>query len=460
MRVVRTCVLVGLIPAAAQMQERHPEVARAPTSAVAGVVIDGLTEQPLNEASVELVAVTNPSHLRTARTDQAGRFHFDSVPAGQYMIGFEHPRLDSLLLPQFVQAIEVPEGSALPETRFFTPRARALVEIFCDGTPDSARAGLMIGRLRGQGNALATMSGGGVLKRVRASWGQLRIEETGVHIAEDSSVARFETPSAFVICGLPMDGVVAVQAWMGRDSSAAVDLTVPSHGVLVRDIVIGQSEVGPRLRLTGSVRDSAGAPVARARVATNDRRKETLTNPEGAFVLDGLPGGTQSIEVRALGYLPRRVVVDLVGDTTRPTVFELQRAAPVLSAVSITARRSYAGFETRRQRRPAAVFLDEETIQRRQPWVVADLMRLQLGVRVLPTGSFGPTIMMRSSDRRPCEPTVFVDGEPWLIRTRDLDAFVDIAAVRAMEIYAVPGEVPPEFPTDGLCGAIVIWTRP
>jgi hypothetical protein len=44
-------------------------------------------------------------------------------------------------------------------------------------------------------------------------------------------------------------------------------------------------------------------------------------------------------------------------------------------------------------------------------------------------------------------------------KSRDLDAHVDVQRIRAIEVYAMPGEVPAEFLADARCGAVVIWTH-
>ena len=80
------------------------------------------------------------------------------------------------------------------------------------------------------------------------------------------------------------------------------------------------------------------------------------------------------------------------------------------------------------------------------------------GVAVQPGPSISPKFNTRFG-RQQCEPTVWIDGVEKFDRTRDLDAYVDVDNVRAVEVYSSPAEVPAGFAGDLLCGAVLIWTR-
>ncbi|WP_373060414.1 carboxypeptidase regulatory-like domain-containing protein, partial [Gemmatimonas sp.] len=200
-----------------------------------------------------------------------------------------------------------------------------------------------------------------------------------------------------------------------------------------------------------------GGGVERAQVAAAENYVATVTDSSGRFVLPRLALGTQSIYVRALGYLPRRLVVDIVDGGSEPERIVLQRPPTTLRAVTVRAVRSYAGFEVRRTS-GVGLFLDEAAIQRRNPLIFADIMRSLPGVGVLPVKSFSAKFYTRLGIKE-CEPSVWVDGVEVLSRTQDLDAYVDVSNVRAVEVYSSPAEVPAGFAGDPFCGAVLIWTR-
>jgi hypothetical protein len=70
--------------------------------------------------------------------------------------------------------------------------------------------------------------------------------------------------------------------------------------------------------LGGLVQDSAGAPVARARVTLSSQNSpvQTLTtvaDAQGGFDFQGLPGGTYDLLIEAPGFLPLRQSVQIGG---------------------------------------------------------------------------------------------------------------------------------------------------
>ncbi|MGZ8457814.1 MAG: carboxypeptidase-like regulatory domain-containing protein, partial [Gemmatirosa sp.] len=58
---------------------------------IGGLVVDSL----LGGGPLAHVEVWIDGTTRTARTDRAGRFRFDAVPAGRHRLAFVHPTLDA-----------------------------------------------------------------------------------------------------------------------------------------------------------------------------------------------------------------------------------------------------------------------------------------------------------------------------------------------------------------------------
>lgn len=124
------------------------------------------------------------------------------------------------------------------------------------------------------------------------------------------------------------------------------------------------------------------------------------------------------------------------------------------------------GFERRRRRHPAGVFVGREEIERRDPRRLSDLIRGVAGVTpVRPPGAGGrPRMRMNRTQtlpgRRPCRVRYFVDGLPLPKRSAwRIDDFAP-EDVEGIEIYRGVSEVPPRFQRrDDRCGVVVIWTR-
>ena len=73
--------------------------ALAAQTAVTGTVVDSTRAQaPLAGATVQLVSRLSPDLVRTVATDSLGGYMLLDVPAGEYLLGFLHPRLDELAL--------------------------------------------------------------------------------------------------------------------------------------------------------------------------------------------------------------------------------------------------------------------------------------------------------------------------------------------------------------------------
>jgi hypothetical protein len=166
-----------------------------------------------------------------------------------------------------------------------------------------------------------------------------------------------------------------------------VELGVPAHAVLRRDIYVGpalaelrgaDSMAAGRAReerivergrgeLRGVVRALDGGPIDGARVALLSGEGETRTNARGEFVLAGLPFGSHTIEARAIGYVPGQSIADIV--EFRKAVAEfilLDVSAYLLDTVRVAAARrldaaAREGFE-RRRKSGAGQFIDESVL--------------------------------------------------------------------------------------------------
>jgi hypothetical protein len=215
--------------------------------------------------------------------------------------------------------------------------------------------------------------------------------------------------------------------------------------------------------VTGQVLDTLAMPVASAQVSMEGAASVATTNARGEFVLDSLPGGTQALVVRRVGFAPGRTIVDLAAGIPTPRVaLRLERAVPLLSPVIVTAQTealSRVGFEER-QKRGMGRYIGPEQIQSMQPQLVTSALRTLPGLRVVPTGDGRYTVQSSRGPMGGCV-SYWVDGAPFReLQPGDLDAAFPAGQLAAIETYQ-PGFVPAQFtsPGESSCTAVVIWTQ-
>jgi len=97
--------------------------------------------------------------------------------------------------------------------------------------------------------------------------------------------------------------------------------------------LLGAQGFGP---VTGTVRDTAGLPLAGAEVTLDDKRLTTTS--QGGFRFDSLRVGTHLITIRLVGYAALRSAVTVRSEISHYN-YVLHRAAHVLPTVSVEARR-------------------------------------------------------------------------------------------------------------------------
>jgi hypothetical protein len=110
---------------------------------------------------------------------------------------------------------------------------------------------------------------------------------------------------------------------------------------IVAVCVLGAASLSPLYAqgvgsVTGSVRDTTGAPVTGAEVFLDT--KSAITNAEGGFQLDGLRGGMYLILIRSVGYVPLRVPIEVRAGAVHYD-FVLHRLVFVLPTLNVEVSR-------------------------------------------------------------------------------------------------------------------------
>lgn len=436
---------------------------------VSGPLFDSLTFAPLRGATVQFVSTSDPSRVRSAVTDESGFYSVDSLPVGIYLVGIVHRQIDRLGLDGLAVPVNI-AASGEVELPLGLPSAETYRAGKCGGQGPDSPPGLFVGQVRSaHGQALNGPA------RVRVQFTETTITPGGgVERRRPLRTTEASSTGAFVICGLPPDAVLTTRAYAGTDSSGVVELQVPTSGVLVRDMYIGQAErVVARsgsssttlLRgagsLRGVVRDTAGRPLIGARLSMPGNGAAGTVTGGGQFQLDSLPGGTWMLEARAVGFQPRRVAVDVVENAGSLTEIALDAVAPVVDTVKVQADKwsgQMAGFEQRRKF-GGGTFYDDAYLEQRNARTIADVLRAAPGVSIN-TGAMGrDQVTMRGvNGTGRCLPTLFLNGVNTPVTNGIIDDVVNQADVRAMEVYTGVGSTPIEFQTRNGCGSIVIWT--
>jgi hypothetical protein len=455
----------------------HAPAPSHPITTINGVVFDSIAMRGLKSAIVQIADAAGGSFSQSTETDANGNFTFADVPKGTYLLGYFHPKLDSLALASPTLRVDVRTDQPVT-ARLAIPSTTTIVRAVCGAKTLKDSTGLLLGYLKGADNSMPRGNG-----TVNVRWAELSIEKRGIRRVVPTVDALTGTTGQFALCGVPTEMPLMLQASNGADSSGAFEITVPSSGLLYRDIYVAPvtrsvvaTDSGPAVpmmrgngRLRGSVVGANTRPIPGARVSVWGTGIEVTSDPEGRFSLLGLPSGTHMVEVRAVGFTPATQPVDIVQGAPGSTEIELANLAFALDTVRVTAQRQRiftnprdAAFE-RRLKYSVGHVIDEAEIEKRRPIVLTDLLRSVPGVLVVPGRRSGVDVFMRGGQAilgsGYCRPDIWIDGTR--VTNDELfpfDMMVAINDVRAVEVYAHAATVPPDLASTSGCGVIGVWT--
>ncbi len=438
---------------------------RAPTGAIEGDITDSVRVGPLAGAMVTATrTVAGRDSAFVATTDAKGHFRFDSLAAGEYAMRFASPMLDSLQYGGPTTQVRVTEGR-VTHAALAVPSGTTLRGMACPGVDFAAGSGGLLGLLTDaeSGKPLEGAS-------VAVAWSELRINPEKGALAEDKRTARVRVDASgqYRLCGLPTDDALLVQVQYNGRAGAVLRMTIPEGpGVLVRDIEYSTSGSRPiadsvatsaaaaaptgSARLSGTVRDGSGQPVIGAQVRVIGTAVSTRSDERGAYLLTGLPAGTQDVEVRHLGYGIARGPATLRSEQRSRLDVVLDRVA-TLESFNVVARRwRYAEFEHRRKEAIDGRFLDEDEIRKMNLNSSMDYVNKLPGFRAVHV-RWGETKIVSMSDPS-CSPVLLVDDLP----INDIIQLPIPSALGALEVYRGTAGAPPNHRSP--CGTIIFWTR-
>jgi Carboxypeptidase regulatory-like domain len=464
---VRTCVL--LVLAACQSARTSPRVSAATAAAVLtlhpdtphrveGVLVDSLlTDDVLRGALLALDGVA-----RVTTTGDSGAFVFDSVLPGTHRLVVRHPLLDSLGIDTI--GIELRIGDSTHVGRVALPTAQQYTNRRC-GTKSSAIGdGLVLGIVR---DALtdtpitdaevvaawrgsdSSFAGAGLRARSRSRTnadGQFAIcsaprftpiELWGRHANRDTPRLRIQLGAAIIgAYDISVEG-----ADIARDTASPLAATVAGAGVIA----------GRILTLSGD-----GLP--NVNVQLDRPELKTISDAGGRFTFADVPPGVRTLDIRAIGFRPMQVGVNLRASQRFERSITLDRTVAVLGTVTVRADAGGSwdslGFEGRK-RRGSGYFFSQESLRG-----IADLgtaLRLVPGIRGRSNERSQRLVAGRGAG---CYPAFVVNGVRFDAGGGiGPEAMIRASDIRAIEVYTSRLATPPEFSRYADCAVIVIWLR-
>jgi hypothetical protein len=207
--------------------------------------------------------------------------------------------------------------------------------------------------------------------------------------------------------------------------------------------------------LVGTVRDARGRPLRDARASVEEAAGEALTNDAGRFLLAGLPSGTQTLEVRLLGFGAARVPVELRNRDTAAVEVVLQQAT-VLGAVRVVVPRAALRLAEAEQRRRAGLgyHLTEAEIKRHV--TVRSLFADIPDVITRGRSVYDFQIWLNGTGQ-PCPALLYIDGIETSVAHLVTFKPADLLEV---EVYPRGATAPARYTMlRGTCGVVLVWTR-
>ncbi len=425
--------------------------AAASQQVVRGTVYDSLLRAPLAGADLWL----RGTNWR-ARSDSSGRFSFDSVVTGNYIVLLSHPGLDSAGLYTLALPLTVRAHDTSAVVRLATPSLGTLWARRCDEELTTrVDSGLVFGDMQDAATG-ARLQGAGVLLR----W--LRISQTAatsVTTQERTVTARTDSTGTYWACGVSRDMLVSLRGYAASDSTGLVDLQLGGRGVARQDLTIALAPARRPAVLRGNAQTREQTPLFGGRVSVREG-PSTNVEADGGYTLRGVAPGTQWVSVQAIGRGPFGQAIDVrPGDTTWFDV-ALGALAVTLKPVRVVAKpsRLLQEFEERRRAGLGYARTEEELAS-------AGTLRGALGA--LPSVRFARgsglkdfVVMLPNpgvGGRGYCMATLYIDG--FLSDYDQLQNYAP-ADLAGVEMYPRATLAPIQYQSVSTgCGVLLIWTK-
>ncbi|WP_306522957.1 carboxypeptidase regulatory-like domain-containing protein [Gemmatimonas sp.] len=437
-----------------------------PAARLRGVVYDSVARAPLANASVRVFRADSAWVGIDARTDASGTFDVTALRTGTWLVSFLHPRLDSLRLEPPVARVDVVEAGEINVT-LAVPSSASLARALCGSRAEDSTA-VVVGDVR-DASGRRPVAGA----TVRASWPEWVFAKNEMERERVARVARSDSTGQFVLCHVPQGTTVTALAHAGRDSTGVIELAIPATEYMVADFVVdrmaalvtGDGAGASWRRGAGAVRGEVttadGKPFVSAVARVLGSGTAVRTDSNGVFRIADAAAGTQTVEVRAVGYDPIRQLVQLTPGEPIVASFTLDKSRATLDTIRVVAGRKLPpdiqAIE-RRWRRGLGTILDGRTVRERTSTSLTSALWSVPGVRLGMRAGYGNTVYLRGNSGGDCIPPIYLDGFRFIANGLSLDEIVPPSDVAAMEVYTRPMQRPAEFTDLDDCGVLAVWT--
>jgi hypothetical protein len=215
---------------------------------ISGIAYDSVNMRPLPGARVYLSGTPF-----TVIAGEAGRFQLDSIPAGEYLLAFSHPRLDSL--PRYPEPVRIAANADLTDVVVATQSVQEIVNSLC-GSEEWLQAAKL-------SRDTSSMNRGvifGTIGRTRGAYDEIMVDAHWARISYHGPAITFTAENIgdlkqrghgfgvttddagfYALCRLPMDRPVLMEVKF-RDKVLVRDtLRMPRTGLIRRDLRLSTS---------------------------------------------------------------------------------------------------------------------------------------------------------------------------------------------------------------------------
>jgi hypothetical protein len=469
-----------------------PLAAQQPAGRLEGTIARAIPSRSVGDAQITLVWLDRMANVTfNADVDDRGRYHVDSLPAGNYLVQLSHPALDSLDIALPTARLVI-QGGRTTRSDLSFPTGERLREIVCPGVKFGPGKAVLAGQAI-DADSEQPIAGADVV----VVWNEITVQRKPIKISTEKRMASVRTGQRgdFRLCGVPAGRLLSMQLQHAGFVGAATAVTVTDdEGVVIRELSLSTrsaptiaeldsleevvasrlaadsagsdpGEVHDELALTGTatlsgtVRAPNGEPLEGAEVHVRDAQPTAITDDSGRYVLENLPTGTQVLLVRRLGYNIAEVPVELRG--TRDATRDVQLARAVrLDTMRVTAERfPLREFEYNRKTQINGHFLTLADIQRLKPKRTSDLI-VGMGGYVMQGRGRNAKFLLSAQDHPPG--TVGCLGANVVIHGVEGQSLDDVQPnqIAGIELYRDAASAPLNYAGKADCGLIVIWLRP
>lgn len=457
LRLLRPHVTAGrrVVPLALTLLVASPfaEVgAQAGTGRLEGTIAVGSAPRSTAGATVEATRVQpEPVSSFVARGDDRGRYHFDSLPPGDYAVRLSTAWLDSLSLTLPERPVTIAAGQRA-RLDFTLPAGAALRDAVCPGLELGNGRGAVAGHASDPDTEQPLVGA-----TVVVSWKELAVDRASLKTQSEERVATMPTGDRgeYRLCGVPTGTALSLQLQQNERASGEVRVTVTDdEGAVARDLSLQGSRA--TATLVGTVRGAAGQPLTETEVRVDGAPAVSVSDARGRYSLSGLAAGTQTLVARRIGYEPVELSVELRAGKTVERDVQLTRVVSLDSIRVVAMRSQYPDFEFNRKSNPFGVFLGPEEIARRRSSETSEMFVGLPGISVSGHGNDAAitSVHGRAGANKCAGMRLYVNGRSDGRLVND----VPPGTVGAIEIYTQGTFAPSEYSIRGSCGVIVIWT--